>query len=113
MKKIRQSLLGCAILLFLLFFLTACYERYPFFVQAPEYNSSPLDDGQPGVMLSISCVDKNAIIRYTNDGSEPTNSHGAIYEDPIYLLNVEVLIKSVAVRYGYEAGPIAEYHYVP
>ena len=64
-------------------------------------------------MLSIVCDDEYATIRYTIDGSEPSESHGLVYDEPLYLSSTELTVKAVAVREGYDPGPVAEYYYVP
>ncbi|MDC7233684.1 MAG: chitobiase/beta-hexosaminidase C-terminal domain-containing protein [Spirochaetales bacterium] len=91
--------------------LTSCTERYPYFIQIPEFIEWEPEDGSGGIMLSIVCEDENALIRYTTDGSEPSDRHGLIYEVPLYLYAQSVHIQAVAVRAGYDAGPVAEYYY--
>lgn len=97
--------------------LISCAEKYPYFVQVPEFEVENAEDESgetyPGIMLSIVCEDKNATIRYTVDDSEPSESHGLVYENPLYLSSTELTVKAVAVREGYDAGPVAEYHYDP
>ncbi|RDG30657.1 hypothetical protein DV872_15760 [Oceanispirochaeta sp. M1] len=103
---------AAAVLLILSFFIS-CSERYPFFIQLPEFVESEPGDDRPGKMLSIVCVDENAVIRYTIDDSTPSEIHGLIYEEPLYLAANTVHIQAVAVRVGYPAGPLVEYYYDP
>ncbi len=91
----------------------SCTERYPFFIQQPEFIETEAGEGYPGIFLSIVCEDEYAQIRYTTDGSQPTSLHGLIYEEPLYLAAQSVYIRAVAVRGGYDAGPVGEYQYEP
>ncbi len=97
--------------------LASCAEDYPYFVQVPEFVVEKAQDESgeiyPGIMLSIVCDDEYATIRYTLDGSEPSESHGFVYSEALYLSSTELTVKAVAVREGYDAGPVAEYHYAP
>ncbi len=95
----------------LLFF--SCTERYPFFIQQPEFIETEAGEGYPGIFLSIVCEDEYAQIRYTIDGSQPTSLHGLIYGEPLYLAAQSVYIRAVAARVGYDAGPVGEYQYEP
>jgi hypothetical protein len=95
----------------MLFF--SCAERYPYFIQQPEFIESDAGEDYPGIFLSIVCEDEYAQIRYTTDGSQPTSLHGLIYEEPLYLAAESTYIRAVAVRVGYDAGPEAEYQYEP
>ena len=95
----------------------SCAEKYPYFVQKPEFVEKDavdeLGESYPGIMLSIICEDEYAEIRYTIDGSKPSESHGLVFEEPLYLCSTELTVRAVAVREGYDAGPVAEYHYEP
>lgn len=113
MFRQSQNIIRIAIVLFILSFIISCSQRYPFFIQMPEFLISETEEGVPGIMLNIVCVDENAIIRYTVDGSTPSETHGLIYEETLYLAANAVFIQAVAVRVGYPAGPLAEYYYEP
>lgn len=112
LSKPKTIILAAGLALTFLFFIS-CAQRYPFFIQQPEFQAEEAGEGYPGIMLSIVCEDEYAQIRYTLDSSEPDELHGFIYESPIYLAAQELTVKAVAVRIGYDAGPVAEYHYVP
>lgn len=111
MPRHSQSFIRMAAVLFILSSFISCSERYPFFIQIPEFIVIETEEGIPGIMLKIVCEDNNAVIRYTSDGSQPSEVHGLIYEEPLYLAANTVNIQAVAVRVGYPAGPLAEYHY--
>lgn len=96
---------------FSLFILLACAEKYPYFIQQPEFLAEPAEDGYPGILLTIACEDEYALIRYTLDGTEPGKLHGLLYEEPLYLASRSYTVKAVAVREGYGEGPVAEYRY--
>ncbi len=49
--------------------------------------------------VTISCLNKNAVIYYTIDGTEPTTA-SAVYTEPI-LFTTEAVVKAVAVAEGY------------
>jgi Fn3 associated len=108
-----KSFIRMAAVLFILSFIISCSQRYPFFIQIPEFVVTETEEGTPGIMLNIVCEDENAVIRYTTDGSQPSEVHGLIYEEPLYLAANAVYIQAVAVRVGYPAGPLAEYYYEP
>lgn len=112
MKGIFNRTTGYAVLISaLILLLGGCYERYPFFIQQPEFSVSRPSDGQD--YLYIHCVDENAIIRYTVDGSEPDSHHGLVYNDPILLGAYPFSVKAAAYRTGYPAGPVVEFNYDP
>ena len=70
-SRIRIIEAGFALSCLLLF---SCTERYPFFIQQPEFVESDAPEGYPGIYLSIQCEDEYALIRYTSDGSQQMNS---------------------------------------
>lgn len=113
MSRAIETSFRAVCVLFLLSLFISCSERYPFFVQIPEFIESELEEGVPGIMLSIVCEDEYAVIRYTVDGSVPSETHGLIYDEPLYLAENAVFIQAVALRVGYGAGPLAEYYYEP
>lgn len=90
--------------------LTACYDRYPYFFQKPEFSVSNGEGDSSGIYLNISTPDGESLIRYTTNGSDPSSTYGELYKDTLYL-TVSTYIKACAYRSGYSAGPIAEYYY--
>jgi hypothetical protein len=100
-----------ALLLVLLLTMTACYERYPYFLEEPEIYVYDWDPGVGG-WISIYTDNWQNLIRYTTDGSDPTEDYGTIYYDSFYL-SAETYIRATSYREGYSAGPIAEYYFVP
>jgi len=108
-RPVRSSF-WAGISLFILL-ITSCSDRYPYFIQQPEFQTSQAGAGYPGILLTIFCEDKYARIRYTLDGSYPDKLHGLLYEDPLYLAAQSVTVRAVAFREGYDAGPVAEYDY--
>lgn len=113
MPRHSQSIIRMATVLFILFFFNSCSQRYPFFIQIPEFVVTETEESVPGIMLNIVCEDENAVIRYTSDGSQPSEVHGLVYEESLYLVANSVFIQAVAVRVGYPAGPIAEFYFEP
>ena len=112
MKKIthRASLITVFSLLLLLLF--SCYDRYPYFLQQPEFGVSYPEDGSAGIYLSMSTPDRDCVIRYTIDDREPSESYGTLYEEPVYLTGLSH-VSAVAYRVGYPAGPTNYYEYDP
>jgi len=110
-KPVRCSFRAGIALLFLL--LASCTEKYPYFIQQPEFQVSDAGQEYPGIFLTIYCEDEYALIRYTLDGSDPDKLHGLVYEEPLYLAAQSVTVRAVAVREGYDAGPVGEYRYDP
>lgn len=47
--------------------------------------------------VTISCATADAAIRYTNDGSTPTSSHGILYKDPI-TVSSSTTLKAIAYK---------------
>jgi hypothetical protein len=107
----RFILLSLLAVLFL-FLILSCYDRYPYFIQVPEFSISSSDEKSGGVYLSMSTPDEGFLIRYTMNSSDPSESFGALYEEPVYLTE-ETGVAAVAYRVGYPAGPVARYYYDP
>lgn len=63
------------------------------FKAAPPIFSLPSDTYLEPIDVTITCDTVDATIRYTTDGSEPTSSHGVIYDDnPIHLISNTTLM---------------------
>ncbi|MCK4998288.1 MAG: CotH kinase family protein, partial [Anaerohalosphaera sp.] len=63
--------------------------------------------------LSIASDTSEAFIRYTLDGSEPTEQHGTIYDpnDPI-MISTTTVVRSVAIKAGYRPGDVKTSTYI-
>ncbi len=106
---------GTAALVFfvsVLFLITSCYDRYPYFLQEPEFDISFPEDGSAGYYLSLSTPDKECLIRYTINDREPSESYGTLYEEPLFLTSA-ASIAAVAYRVGYPSGPVSYFYYDP
>ena len=112
MKYYGKILFRSLILCIILTAISACYDRYPYFIQVPEFSLSYPEDGSAGVVITISTPDEKNLIRYTTDGSMPSESEGFLYENPVSLTTATTL-RAVAYREGYPAGPVTEYYYDP
>jgi len=55
--------------------------------------------------VAITCATTGAVIRYTLDGSEPTETDGAVYADPIRV-NGTTLLRAAAFKAGYEPSDV-------
>ncbi|MHC5139442.1 MAG: CotH kinase family protein, partial [Planctomycetota bacterium] len=55
--------------------------------------------------LSLTTATPGAVIRYTTDGSEPTETTGQIYSGPISITNTAI-IRAVAIDPGHAPGPV-------
>ena len=106
-SKTERYRFALAVLLVLM--LTACYERYPYFIQKPQFS---LNEQDGGVYLTIYTPDGESLIRYTTDNSDPSETNGTLYESPLPL-SEQTYIKATAYRSGYPAGPISEFSYDP
>ena len=92
------------------------YLRKPYSLSAGNLLSTPYISGDPRFFdksFTVEAHDKTegAVIRYTLDGSEPTES-SALYERP-FLIDRECLISMRAFRSGYESSPIMRVHAFP
>ncbi len=80
------------------------------FLEPPEfsvsrgYYSNPFD-----LVLSVS--NPNATIRYTLDGSEPSENHGEIYQSPVEISET-TRIRAIAFRSGYTSSTVATHSYL-
>ena len=101
-----------SLILFVLLLGASCYDRYPYFIQEPEYSVSYPQDGTAGVYLTISTPDPECLIRYTLNEGYPSETYGTLYEEPIYL-SEQCYVAAVAYRVGYPAGPVSYYEYDP
>lgn len=110
MKGSGKVLFRCILFCLIVFSLTACYDRYPYFFQKPEFYAYTLDGDSSGIYLNITTPDGESLIRYTTTGNDPSSSYGELYNDSLYLTTPSY-IKACAYRTGYPAGPIAEYYY--
>ena len=63
------------------------------------------------VILKLSCVTPGVTIRYTTDGSEPTEINGTVYSAPINLSTTKV-IRAKAFRSGYVPTAIETHTYI-
>ncbi|MBN1818534.1 MAG: lamin tail domain-containing protein, partial [Sedimentisphaerales bacterium] len=63
--------------------------------------------------LRITCKTPDTTIRYTLDGSEPTEQHGFLYdpEHPILVATTR-LVRSVAITPGYRPGDVSTHTYL-
>lgn len=79
--------------------------------------ASPIFTPAPGTYegtqhITISCPDPNATIRYTLDGSPPTNSHGTVYTTPLSIkVNTVNPIQAIAYRAGYTDSTVTAASY--
>ncbi|OQB07352.1 MAG: hypothetical protein BWY18_00426 [Candidatus Cloacimonetes bacterium ADurb.Bin211] len=63
------------------------------------------------ITVTISCSSPGVTIRYTTDGSIPTETAGNIYTTPISITTTTTL-KAVAYGNGYSLSPVAQAHYI-
>jgi hypothetical protein len=63
------------------------------------------------ITVTISCSSPGVTIRYTTDGSIPTETLGTIYTSPISITTTTTL-KAVAYGNGYSLSPVAQAHYI-
>ena len=61
--------------------------------------------------ITISCTTPGVTIRYTTDGTTPTETEGIIYTEPI-TLSVTTTLKAVAYGEGYSISPVAQALYI-
>ena len=106
----KISLIPAALVLLFLFF--SCYDRYPYFLQEPEFHASPLEDGSSGISLSMFTPDPECVIRYSVNDREASESYGILYEEPVVLTELSH-VSAVAYRVGYPSGPASYFNYDP
>ncbi len=63
------------------------------------------------VTVEIQCATPDAIIRYTTDGSEPGESRGVTYKDPIEV-GKTVVLRAAASKQGWSPSRISTHTYV-
>jgi hypothetical protein len=63
------------------------------------------------IYVTISSTTPGVTIRYTTDGSIPTETLGTIYTSPISITTTTTL-KAVAYGNGYSVSPVAQAHYI-
>ncbi|MCA9172839.1 MAG: chitobiase/beta-hexosaminidase C-terminal domain-containing protein, partial [Planctomycetales bacterium] len=63
------------------------------------------------LQVTVSTETAGATIRYTTDGSEPTETHGTIYAGPI-TVNATTTLRAAAFRTGYDPTNIDTHTYV-
>ncbi len=62
--------------------------------------------------IVLDCTEPSATIRYTLDGSDPSNSHGIVYSGPITVdVNTANPVKAIAYRAGYTDSSITPASY--
>lgn len=76
-----------------------------FFVLAPEFSPAPGAYQEPQD-VAIATATANAAIRYTLDGSTPTETAGTLYAGPVHLAASGTL-RAVAYRAGWTTSPVA------
>jgi hypothetical protein len=80
-----------------------CTINFEFFTNPSEVKepSFSLPGGQynSGQYVEISSTTSNAQIRYTIDGSDPTNNHGKLYDAPV-LISKSTVLKAIAFKGG-------------
>lgn len=80
-----------------------------FFVLTPEFNPGPGTYQEPQD-VAIATATANATVRYTLDGSTPTEIAGTLYAGPVHLAESATL-KAVAYRAGWTTSPVASGRY--
>ncbi|UCG59272.1 MAG: lamin tail domain-containing protein [Phycisphaerales bacterium] len=64
-------------------------------------------------LLRISCDTPGAFIRYTLDGSEPTEQYGTMYDpDTPIPITTTTHVRSVAIKPGYRLGDVTTHTYI-
>jgi hypothetical protein len=63
-------------------------------------------------VVSITCPDTGAIIRFTTDGSDPTPGNGSVYTAPLHInVNTPFPVKAMAYRPGFTGSSISSASY--
>ncbi|MEN6560930.1 MAG: chitobiase/beta-hexosaminidase C-terminal domain-containing protein [Acidobacteriota bacterium] len=81
-----------------------------FNVVAPAFSPAP-GTYQEAQDVAISTTTANAAIRYTTDGSTPTEAAGALYTAPVRL-SASATLRAVAYRTGWATSPVTSGDYV-
>jgi hypothetical protein len=63
------------------------------------------------LMLGLSTPTPGATIRYTTDGSEPTETHGTVYVEPIKIATTTI-IRAAAFKPGFRTSPVETHTYL-
>ena len=66
---------------------------------------------QAPLTLGLSTTTPGATIRYTTDGSEPTETHGTVYAEPIRVATTTI-VRAAAFRPGFRASPVDTHTYL-
>ena len=82
---------------------------YPGYVSQPMFSETSLYH-EDAFSLTLSCIDPNVEIRYTTDGSEPSQG-SKLYSGPINISQNSV-IRAVAYANGYLRSDIVTFHYL-
>jgi len=100
----------------------------PFFFDSPTpgtINSAPSSQGKVadtkffpdrgfysnGFQVSITTATEDATIRYTTDGSKPTDSHGTVYSGPI-TINGTSTLRAAAFKTGFDPTDVDTHTYI-
>ncbi len=84
-------------------------QHYPGYVSQPTFSETALYHTN-AFSLTLSCIDPNAEIRYTTDGSEPSQG-SKLYTGPIDV-SKNAVIRAVAYRDGLLRSEIVTFHYL-
>ena len=79
-------------------------------VEAPTFSPAAGVYNEPK-LVSISTTTAGASIRYTTDGSDPSETHGTLYTDPINV-NSDTTIKAIAFKAGMNPSQVVSSAYV-
>lgn len=61
--------------------------------------------------LGLSTLTPDATIRYTTDGSEPTETHGTVYAAPIHIATTTI-VRAAAFKPGFRTSPVNTHSYL-
>lgn len=84
-------------------------SRYTGYTSQPMFSETALYPGG-AFNLTLSCMDPNAVIRYTTNGSEPTEKSKQ-YTEPIKISN-NTVIRAVAFSDGLLKSEVVTFHYL-
>ena len=84
-------------------------QSYPGYVSQPMFSDTALYH-KDAFTLTLSCIDPNAEIRYTTDGSEPSQG-SKLYTEPIDI-GKNAVIRAVAYKNGLLRSEIVTFHYL-
>ncbi len=112
MKILSGKISLYSVLILSLLLLISCYDRYPYFLQEPEFEAEALEEGGPGISLSMWTPDPECLIRYSVNDREASESYGILYDEPVILTELSH-VSAVAYREGYPSGPASYYNYDP